>query len=61
MILYIAYPTIKVANMNNSNLAQDLRKSLGLVDEAPLHIDDRTFNELVSTKRTLYKLIIHIG
>ncbi|XP_050207628.1 uncharacterized protein LOC126657048 [Mercurialis annua] len=48
-------PTTKAANMNNNNLAQDLRKSLGLVEEAPLHIDDRTFNELVSTKRTMYK------
>ena len=26
-----------------------------LVDEAPLHIDDIIINELVSTKRTLYK------
>ncbi|XP_050207606.1 uncharacterized protein LOC126657031 [Mercurialis annua] len=41
--------------MNNNNLAQDLRKSLGLVEEAPLHIDDKTFNDLVSTKRTMYK------
>ena len=55
MIPYIVDPVIKAANMNNNNLPQDLRKFLDLVDEGPLHIDDIIINELVSTKRTLYK------
>ncbi|WCJ29624.1 Capsid protein [Euphorbia peplus] len=55
MVPYMIDPNKKAANSDKGNLAQDLRKSLGLVEEVPLHIDDRTFNELLTTKRSMYK------
>ena len=61
MVSYISNLVTRAVNMKNSNLAQDLRKFLDLVDKTPLHIYDMTFNEFVSIKKTLYKQIIYIG
>ena len=45
------------ANLNSrtGELARDLRKSLGLAEDEPISLDNRTFNELVTAKRELYK------
>lgn len=55
---YIIYPEKRIAyvNLNASNLAQDLRRSLGLVEEASIHLDDSTFNKLMTMKRENFKL-----
>ncbi|KAI4371558.1 hypothetical protein MLD38_019778 [Melastoma candidum] len=45
------------ANLNSQSgeLAKDLRKALGLAEDAPVHLDNRTFNELVTAKREIYR------